>query len=149
RRLVLQRFDIGYRSSCAPGSASVLLDTENGTGEASGTLMSVGMKNVAVLGSTGSIGRNALEVIAASRGRLRPVVLSAFTNAELLIRQACEFRPALVVAADPEVAAGADWSQLPAECKLLKGPDALVEAASLPEVDVVLTAIVGSAGLRS
>lgn len=111
--------------------------------------MSPTVKNVAVLGSTGSIGRNALEVIAASEGRLRPLVLSAFANAELLIRQACEFRPALVVAADPEVAAGADWSQLPSECKLLKGPDALVEAASLPEVDVVLTAIVGSAGLRS
>jgi 1-deoxy-D-xylulose-5-phosphate reductoisomerase len=111
--------------------------------------MSDASKNIAVLGSTGSIGRNALEVIAASGGRLRPVVLSAFTNAELLIRQACQFRPAIVVAADREAVAGVDWSQLPAECKLLIGPEALVEAACLPEVDVVLTAIVGSAGLRS
>jgi len=111
--------------------------------------MSSAQKNVAVLGSTGSIGRNALEVIAASEGRLRPVVLSAFANVDLLIQQARQFRPALVVAADRAAAAGADWAELPPECKLMVGAEALVEAVCGPEVDVVLTAIVGSAGLRS
>lgn len=106
-------------------------------------------QNVAVLGSTGSIGRNALEVIAASEGRLRAVGLSAFGNAELLLRQAIEFRPEWVVAADPEAAARVDWSALPRGCRLLTGPEALTTAVTGPEVDIVLTAIVGSAGLRS
>lgn len=111
--------------------------------------MNTTTKNVAVLGSTGSIGRNALEVIAASDGRLRPAVLSAMTNVELLLQQAREFRPQVVVAADREAAAGVDWSQLPAGCELLIGPEALAAAACRPDIDVVLTAIVGSAGLES
>jgi 1-deoxy-D-xylulose-5-phosphate reductoisomerase len=111
--------------------------------------MSSTTKNVAVLGSTGSIGRNALEVIAASSDRLRPVVLSAMTNVELLLQQAQQFRPQVVVAADRDAAAGVDWSQLPAECELLIGREGLATAACRADVDVVLTAIVGSAGLES
>lgn len=103
--------------------------------------------NVAVLGSTGSIGRNALEVVAASQGRLRATVLSAFSNTELLLRQACEFRPKYVVAADAEAARGVNWAQLPTECELLIGPEAIARAAADVDVDIVLTAIVGSAGL--
>ncbi len=106
-------------------------------------------QNVAVLGSTGSIGRSALEVIAASEGRLRAAALSAFANTELLVRQAHQFRPQYVVAADLETAAGLKQADLPPECQLLVGPEALVRVAALPEVDVVLTAIVGSAGLHS
>jgi 1-deoxy-D-xylulose-5-phosphate reductoisomerase len=105
-------------------------------------------KNVAVLGSTGSIGRNALEVIAASQGALQATVLSAYSNAELLLSQAQQFRPRFVVAVDPVAAATVDWLQLPADCTLLTGPEALVEAVRTPEVDVVLTAIVGRAGLE-
>jgi len=111
--------------------------------------LNITTKNVAVLGSTGSIGRNALEVIAASAGRLRPVVLSAMTNVELLLQQAKQFRPQVVVAADREAAAGVDWSQLPEDCELLIGREALATAACRTDVDVVLTAIVGSAGLES
>ncbi|MGC3966671.1 MAG: 1-deoxy-D-xylulose-5-phosphate reductoisomerase [Pirellulales bacterium] len=105
-------------------------------------------KNVAVLGSTGSIGRNALEVIAASEGRLRATVLSAYSNAELLLKQALQFRPQFVVAVDPQSAAAVDWSSLPADCTLLTGPEALPRVVAEPGVDVVLTAIVGRAGLE-
>ena len=105
--------------------------------------------NVAVLGSTGSIGRNALEVIAASGGRLRAVALAAATSTDLLARQAEQFRPRWLVVSDAAAAARHDWSALPAGTQLLIGPAALEQVAREPEVDVVLAAIVGSAGLPS
>jgi 1-deoxy-D-xylulose-5-phosphate reductoisomerase len=111
--------------------------------------MSVAAKNVAVFGSTGSIGRNALEVIAASNGRLNAVALSAYGKLDLLLEQARQFRPRWVIAADQTVAARFDWTSLPQETELLTGPNALPEVAAASEVDVVLAAIVGSAGLRS
>ncbi len=104
--------------------------------------------NVAVLGSTGSIGRSTLEVIAASGGMLRAVALSARGNTGLLLRQAQAVRPRRIVAADAAAAARQDWSELPADVELLVGPEAVAQLATGPEVDVVVSAIVGSAGLR-
>jgi 1-deoxy-D-xylulose-5-phosphate reductoisomerase len=103
--------------------------------------------NVAVLGSTGSIGRNTLEVIGASDGRLAAVGLSAHGNLDLLERQAGQFRPPWIVASDAQAAKQKHWS-LPTGVELLVGPDAIERAVSRPDVDVVVTAIVGSAGLR-
>lgn len=111
--------------------------------------MSVAAKNVAVFGSTGSIGRNALEVIAASNGRLNAVALSAYGKLDLLLEQARQFRPRWVIAAEETVAGRFDWTSLPQGTELLTGPNALAEVAAASEVDVVLAAIVGSAGLRS
>jgi 1-deoxy-D-xylulose-5-phosphate reductoisomerase len=111
--------------------------------------MSVAAKNVAVFGSTGSIGRNALEVIAASNGRLNAVALSAYKKLDLLLEQAQQFRPRWIIAADETIAGRFDWTLLPQGTELLTGPDALAEVAAASEVDVVLAAIVGSAGLRS
>jgi 1-deoxy-D-xylulose-5-phosphate reductoisomerase len=111
--------------------------------------MSVAAKNVAVFGSTGSIGRNALEVIAASNGRLNAVALSAYGKLDLLLEQARQFRPRWVIAAEETVAGRFDWTSLPEGTELLTGPNALAEVAAASEVDVVLAAIVGSAGLRS
>jgi 1-deoxy-D-xylulose-5-phosphate reductoisomerase len=111
--------------------------------------MSVAAKNVAVFGSTGSIGRNALEVIAASNGRLNAVALSAYGKLDLLLEQAQQFRPRWVIAAEETVAHRFDWTSLPQGTELLTGPNALAEVAASSEVDVVLAAIVGSAGLRS
>ncbi len=111
--------------------------------------MSVATKNVAVFGSTGSIGRNALEVIAASAGRLNAVALSAYGKLDLLLEQSQQFRPRWVIAADEESANRFDWSALPQGTELLVGSAALGEVAAAREVDVVLAAIVGSAGLRS
>ena len=111
--------------------------------------MSKPVTNVVVLGSTGSIGRSALSVIGASQGRLRAVGLSAHSKLDLLARQAREFEPRWVVASDVSTATSRDWSDLPAGCQRLDGPDAMSELVSHPEVDVVLAAIVGSAGLSS
>src|SRR3954469_17224178 len=111
--------------------------------------MSVASKNVAVFGSTGSIGKNALEVIAASNGRLNAVALSAYKKLDLLLEQAQQFRPRWIIAADETIAGRFDWTSLPSGTELLTGPNALAEVAAAAEVDVVLAAIVGSAGLRS
>jgi 1-deoxy-D-xylulose-5-phosphate reductoisomerase len=105
--------------------------------------------NIAVLGSTGSIGRSALEVIAASAGRLRAVALSANGNTGLLLKQSQATRPARIVVTDRTAAAKQDWSSLPSGVELLVGPEALEQLAAEAEVDIVVSAIVGSAGLRS
>jgi 1-deoxy-D-xylulose-5-phosphate reductoisomerase len=111
--------------------------------------MSVAAKNVAVFGSTGSIGRNALEVIAASNGRLNAVALSAYGKLDLLLEQARQFCPRWVIAADESLARRFDWGSLPKDTEVLAGPNALTQVAAASEVDVVLAGIVGSAGLRS
>jgi len=104
--------------------------------------------NVAVLGSTGSIGRSTLEVIAASGGRLRVVALSAHANTGVLLEQAALTGPRWIVVTDPQAAATTDFSKLPPETEHLVGPDALIGVAGRAEVDVVVLAIVGSAGLQ-
>ena len=106
-------------------------------------------KNVAVLGSTGSVGRNALEVIAASEGRLRPVLLSAHRRLDRLIEQAVAHEPLWIAATNEAAADEHDWAALPDSVRRLSGHAVLAEAVSSPEIDVVLAAIVGSAGLRS
>ncbi|MBX7166126.1 MAG: 1-deoxy-D-xylulose-5-phosphate reductoisomerase [Pirellulales bacterium] len=102
---------------------------------------------VAVLGSTGSIGRNTLAVIEASVGRLTAVGLSAHRRQEELAQQAQRVRPEWVVATEPGAGTAELTRQLPAGTELLIGPDALAEAVRRPTVDVVVAAIVGAAGL--
>ncbi|HUY33415.1 MAG TPA: 1-deoxy-D-xylulose-5-phosphate reductoisomerase [Pirellulales bacterium] len=103
---------------------------------------------VAVLGSTGSIGTSTLEVIAGSAGRLAAIALSAHSSLDQLARQAIDARPRWLVATDADAAARHPWPELPRGVELLVGTDGLVSAVTRPEVDVVVTAIVGSAGLR-
>jgi 1-deoxy-D-xylulose-5-phosphate reductoisomerase len=107
------------------------------------------VKRVAVFGSTGSIGRSALEVIAASKGRLEVAALSARSKLAELVAPARLYRPRGVIASDAKAAKLFDWSELPKTCELLTGPDALVEVAGAEGVDVLLAAIVGRAGLES
>jgi 1-deoxy-D-xylulose-5-phosphate reductoisomerase len=102
---------------------------------------------VAVLGSTGSIGTSTLEVIAGSAGRLAAIALSAHSNLELLARQAVEVQPRWVVATDAAAAARYAWPKLPSGVELLVGTKGLITAVTHPDVDVVVSAIVGSAGL--
>jgi 1-deoxy-D-xylulose-5-phosphate reductoisomerase len=106
------------------------------------------VKNVAVLGSTGSIGRSTLEVIAGSRGTLVASALSAHHSLDLLERQAAEFQPRWLIATDAEIAGRHDWSKVPAGCQVVSGPDSLEAIVRDPQIDVVVAAIVGSAGLR-
>ena len=102
-----------------------------------------------MLGSTGSIGTSALEVIAASEGRLRAIALSAHRRLDLLVTQAHQFRPRWVIATDEVAADRFRWNGLPRDTELVVGERGLEEVAASEEVDVVLAGIVGSAGLRS
>lgn len=105
--------------------------------------------NIAILGSTGSIGRSALEVVTASDSGLRVAALSAHRDLDKLAEQARRFRPQWVVASDVDAAGARNWSDLPKGCQLLVGPEALEQVVRQQEIRVVLAAIVGSAGLRS
>ena len=105
------------------------------------------MKNLTVLGATGSIGRNTLDVVRTIPG-FRVLAISGNRNLELLHQQAEEFRPRWVVIANEESAKGWTWP-LPSGCELLVGHDALNQVASEQEVDIVVSAIVGQAGLES
>lgn len=104
-------------------------------------------KGLALLGSTGSIGTQALEVVREQPGRFRVAVLTAGRQWPLLVRQALEFRPAAVVIGDEfyqEVQAALAGQP---ETQVLAGDAALLEVVRRPDVDVVLTALVGYAGL--
>ncbi|WP_295651773.1 1-deoxy-D-xylulose-5-phosphate reductoisomerase [uncultured Mucilaginibacter sp.] len=106
------------------------------------------VKNIAILGSTGSIGTQALQVIGQNPKLFRAYVLTALSNADLLIEQAIAFLPEYVIIADeikyPQVKAA--LAHLPV--KVLAGYAAICELVTLPEVDTVLTALVGFAGLE-
>jgi 1-deoxy-D-xylulose-5-phosphate reductoisomerase len=110
--------------------------------------MAARIKNIAVLGSTGSIGRGTLEVIAASAGTMRAAALSANGNTRLLLEQAKAFRPRAIAVGDAEAAAREDWSELPPGVELLTGAEGVAQLAAAEDVDIVVSAIVGSAGLR-
>ena len=104
-------------------------------------------KQIAILGSTGSIGTQALEVIAEHPDRFEARVLTANTRWELLAEQARRFLPATVVIADEQhyEALAAALADLPIQ--VYTGADALCQVVQSSEVDMVLTAMVGFAGL--
>jgi len=109
------------------------------------------MNAVAVLGSTGSIGRSTLAVIAMHPDRFRVAVLGAHRSWQAVVEQARIVRPDLVVLVDPEAAAHAERAlrDLRLATRVISGADALCDAVSLPEVHTVMAAIVGAAGLLS
>ena len=102
------------------------------------------MSSVAVLGSTGSIGTQTLDIIEACRGQYRVTALGAARSVDLLAEQARAFRPDVVAIAD-ESRAGALAERLPGGIELLAGPDALAAAATA--ADTVINGVVGFAGL--
>ncbi len=104
----------------------------------------MGRVRVSVVGSTGSIGTQTLEVVAAEAERFEVVALGAATSVDLLAEQARKLRPAVVALADAG-RAGELAPRLPAGTELLTGPDALGAIAG--EGDVVVNAVVGFAGL--
>ncbi|MFC4212487.1 1-deoxy-D-xylulose-5-phosphate reductoisomerase [Pedobacter lithocola] len=106
------------------------------------------MKHITILGSTGSIGTQALEVIRDNPSIFKVFVLSALKNADLLIKQAIEFRPEYVVICDEKQYVYVKDSLSSINIKVLAGEDALTEVAAYPQSDVVLTAIMGSVGLK-
>ena len=96
------------------------------------------VRGVAILGSTGSIGTSALRVIGRHRDRFRVAALTAYANAALLREQAACTAPTFVGIVQDCDGAPREWC---------RGADALVEAATRPDVDIVLNAVVGAAGL--
>ena len=104
-------------------------------------------KCIAILGSTGSIGKNALRVIEALGSDYRVVALSAHNNFELLAAQVREFRPAYVALTGEENQKHFRRELSGLAIEVLTGPESLVQLAQLDEVDTVLTAVVGAAGL--
>jgi 1-deoxy-D-xylulose-5-phosphate reductoisomerase len=108
------------------------------------------MRNLTILGSTGSVGVNTLDVVARHPEKFNIVALTARSHVDLLFEQARRFRPKLLVMEEPgaaaELARRAE-GVLPG-CIVRSGAEGLEHAASLPEVDTVMAAIVGIAGLR-
>ncbi len=101
------------------------------------------MRGVAILGSTGSIGKTTLDVIAAFPDRFRVVALTANRNVGALRRQIEEFAPEFAVLAENE-SAGA----VAGDARIACGREAVLEAATHPGVDIVVNALVGAAGLE-
>ncbi len=105
--------------------------------------------NVAVLGSTGSIGQSTVDVLAASPELFRPFLLAAHRSIDVLLEQARQLRPAWVAIADPAAAATLGTGSLPSGTRLAVGEEALDDLVRGTDVDRVVSAIVGAAGLRS
>ena len=109
------------------------------------------MKRLAILGSTGSIGANTLAVVDRHPDRFEIVALSADRQVDRLFEQCRQYRPRYAAMADA-VAAGQlrlKVREAGLHCEVLSGAKALEQIATAPEVDAVMAAIVGSAGLRS
>ena len=104
-------------------------------------------RRVVVLGSTGSIGTNCLDVIATLESRLTAAGLSATGSSEALVAQAAVHKPRWIALTDSNAARKVDRGLLPRATELLHGPDGIARMVSDPETDIVLTAIVGAAGL--
>jgi 1-deoxy-D-xylulose-5-phosphate reductoisomerase len=108
-------------------------------------------RGIAILGSTGSIGRSTLAVIALHPERFKVAVLGAFNSWQVIVEQAREFKAETVVLVDPEAAAKARAAlrEMGSKAQVESGEQALAEAASAANVQTVMAAIVGAAGLTS
>ncbi|MEZ6067807.1 MAG: 1-deoxy-D-xylulose-5-phosphate reductoisomerase [Planctomycetaceae bacterium] len=106
------------------------------------------MKRIAVLGSTGSIGTSCLDVVAAHADRLQIYGLAVHRSVDALVRQCQQFRPQVAVVADESLRGRIDRASLPAETELRFGAEAIEALASDPQVECVISGIVGAAGLR-
>jgi len=105
------------------------------------------MKNITILGSTGSLGTNTLKVIDSFPRRFNVVGLSAYKNVKLLARQIKKFRPACVAVKDDAKAEELLKLIGPGRTKVYTGQEGLVKLATLNNLDLVIVAVVGSAGL--
>ena len=105
-------------------------------------------RQIALLGSTGSIGTQALDVVRDNTDRFEIYALVARQNVDLLAQQAREFRPEVVVIADEQYYAPLKEALADLPMKVWAGADAIADVVQMAPVDVVLTAMVGYAGLR-
>jgi 1-deoxy-D-xylulose-5-phosphate reductoisomerase len=105
------------------------------------------LKNVVLLGSTGSIGTSTIKVVSDLPDRIRLVGLAAGNNVRLLIDQCRQYRPLAVSIAEPAKAEELR-RELGAGTRVFCGAEGLLKLATMPEADIVLIAIVGTAGLQ-
>jgi len=105
-------------------------------------------RRLAILGSTGSIGLSALEVVRALPGRFQLTALAARSRWKDLLQQVNEFSPKLVALSDGEAAEKLRSELAGRDVRVVSGEEGVVEAACQPDTDMVLSAIVGAAGLR-
>ena len=105
------------------------------------------MKNIAILGSTGSIGQQALEVIGNNPDKFTVEVLTAYNNVGLLIEQAKKFRPNVVVIGNEDKYGIVKEALAGDDVKVYAGSSAIAQVVEMGSVDLVLTAMVGYSGL--
>src|SRR6185369_4432410 len=105
-------------------------------------------KRIAIFGSTGSIGTQALEVIEANPDFFSVEILTALSNHEMLIQQALKFKPNAVVIVDEKKYPEVQKALASTDVKVFTGEKSLEEVASFDNYDMMLAAIVGFAGLR-
>ena len=106
------------------------------------------MKKISILGSTGSIGINALSVIDNHLNNFIVVALSAHKNGKLIIEQAKKYQPEFVAVVDPDIANFVEDELRSTNIKILKGRQGLLELSSYGSVDLMLNALVGSSGME-
>lgn len=106
------------------------------------------IKNIAILGSTGSIGTQSLDVIKANPNRFSVYALTANNNIDLLIKQAIEFHPEIVITANENLYVELKNALINTDIKVFAGIDAVSQMVEMEPIDIVLTAMVGYAGLK-
>lgn len=106
------------------------------------------MKKITILGSTGSIGVNALNVVDNQRDDLNVIGLSAYKNSKLLVEQVKKYEPEFVSIVDGEAAQRVEQELRTFDVKILKGREGLLELSSYGNVDLMLNALVGSSGME-
>lgn len=105
-------------------------------------------RRFAILGSTGSIGTQTLEIIREQKDLFEVEVLSAQNNADLLIKQALEFNPNAVVIGNKELYPKVKEALNKTDVKVFAGADSLCDVVTMDNIDIVITALMGSAGLK-
>ena len=106
------------------------------------------MKKISILGSTGSIGVNALNVVDNQRDDFNVIGLSAYRNSKLLVEQVKKYEPEFVSIVDAEAAHRLEQELGTFDVKILKGREGLLELSSYGNVDLMLNALVGSSGME-
>jgi 1-deoxy-D-xylulose-5-phosphate reductoisomerase len=106
------------------------------------------IKNIAILGSTGSIGTQTLEVIKGNSNLFRAFLLTAHSNAGLLISQSIEFMPAYAIICDTGKYLQVKQALAHLPIEVLAGHQAIIDTVTHPDIEIVLTAMVGFAGLE-
>ena len=106
------------------------------------------MKKISVLGSTGSIGTQTMEIVRANPGELKITALAAGSNITLLEKQVREFKPLIAAVFDEDKAAELKKALADTQVRVVAGMDGIIEAATLEDSDCVLTSMVGMIGIR-